>query len=93
MRHSPAAGDGVGTSTMESSWAGFVVMAMLGNLRVVVVVDIVMVWFVRRYADNQELAGVCSKVSDGLRLVFSTRWMYWKHNIPISAQRVELIYR
>jgi hypothetical protein len=52
MRHSPVAGDGVGSSTMESSWAGFVVMAMLGDLRVVVVVDIVMVWFVRRYADN-----------------------------------------
>lgn len=30
-RHSPAAGDGVGASAMFSSWAGLVLMAMLGR--------------------------------------------------------------
>ena len=45
IRHSPAAGEGMGTSIVESSWAGLVVMAMLGDFRMVVVVeeDIVMV--------------------------------------------------
>ena len=48
IRHSPAAGDGMGTSTMERSWEGLVVMAMLGCLRVVVVEDILAVvgWWV-----------------------------------------------
>ena len=41
IRHSPAVGEGVGTSTMERSWEGLVVMAMLGFWGVVVVVVVV----------------------------------------------------
>jgi hypothetical protein len=54
---------------MESSWAGLVVTAMLGDMRVMVV-DIVMVWLVGRYLDTRqgELFGVRSDVfqSSGL---------------------------